>query len=132
MFLTTDWSIYNMFYALNCYWFHENTFKSWFSKIASSFGFFLRVEYDYFVLLLFNLWLYEVLSFLFSLDHCIFVRTIGVQIQRCFEFCGVITKGGVCSWWVQDHHFGVCVVIKVFDCLVEYSNVFCGLDVALG
>ena len=59
-------------------------FKSIFSKIASSFKFFLRVEYVCFVLLLFNMSLYKVLSFPFSLDHCIFVRTVGVQIQRVF------------------------------------------------
>ena len=59
-----------------------------------------------FVLLLFNLWLYQVLSFIFSLDHCIFVRTVGVQIQRvfwilwcdCQRWC-VFLKGSRSPFW---------------------------------
>jgi len=44
------------------------------------------------------MWLYQVLSFFFSLNNCFSVRTIGVQIQKVFsEFYGVIAKGGVGS-----------------------------------
>jgi len=61
------------------------------------------------------MWLYRVLSFLFSLNNCISVRTIGVQIQRmfwilrcdCQRWC-VFLKGSRSSLWC------VCVVIKVF------------------
>jgi len=61
----------------------------------------------------------QVFSFLSLLTNIILCELLLCSFRGCFENCGVFAKGGVCSWRVQHHHFGVLCVIKVFDYLVN-------------
>jgi len=96
----------------------DNTFKTVFPRLLEALDLFLRVEYDCIVFFLLQ---YEIVPVLIplSLYYCISVKTGVVQIQKLLWNLWCFAKGGVCSWRVQDHLFGVCCVINVFDCLVN-------------
>jgi len=58
-------------------------------------------------------------SFLITVILC---ELVLYSFRGCSENCVVFVKGGVCSWRIQDHHFGVLFVIKVW-LLSEFSVV---------
>jgi len=110
----TDWSIKSLFYAPGKKLSMKDQSKSVF-KISKELLDLLQVwNRILYILCTLIFDCIQVYFIHFFLNHCISCDLVLCSFRGLFWKLCVVAKGGVCSWRVQDHHCGVCFVIKVW------------------